>query len=437
MVVSLFISSILYLVFSSGIANYINTLPDNWVRFILSPLTSKYTLILAVILSITGMVALIFSIIRAQKNKNIFRKISLQGNEIEIFEETEDSYFDKYLNEVLYLFEKVDADVIVFEDMDRFNASRIFERLREVNTLVNIHRKKESGDNTDTLRFFYLLRDDIFVSKDRTKFFDYIIPIIPIVDSSNSYEQFLKVLKAAEIIDRFDQGFLQSLSLYVDDMRILKNIYNEFVIYFNRLNITDLDCNKMLAMITYKNLFPRDFNDLQLTKGFANQLFIEKERLIDSNLKSIQSEREIRAQRIEQAKKEVLETEQELNDAYNAKKLRLPKLHGNITREGRQLSEDYDTELSQRKQALKDKSEANLSKLESELSDIDNEILKMKTKSLKELITRENTESVFAAIYINEIGEVDEFKTIKSSDYFELLKFLIRNGYIDETYSDC
>ncbi len=436
MLVSLFTSSVLFLVFSSSIADYINALPDNWVRFILSPLTSQYTLILAVILSITGMVALIFSIIRAQKSKNIFRKISLQGNEIEIFEETEDSYFDKYLNEVLYLFEKVDADVIVFEDMDRFNASRIFERLREVNTLVNIHRKKESGDNTDTLRFFYLLRDDIFFSKDRTKFFDYIIPIIPIVDSSNSYEQFLKVLKASEIIDRFDQGFLQSLSLYVDDMRILKNIYNEFVIYFNRLNITDLDCNKMLAMITYKNLFPRDFNDLQLAKGFVNQLFIEKERLIVSNLKLIQSERAIIVQRIELAKKEILETEQELDDAYSAKKSRLPRSYGNLTRESKKLSEDYDLELSQRKQAVKDKSETDLTKLESELSTIDDEILKVKTKSLRELITRENIESVFAAINTNEIGEVDDFKTIKSSDYFALLKFLIRNGYIDETYSD-
>ena len=27
-------------------------------------------------------------------------------------------------------------------------------------------------------------------------------------------------------------------------------------------------------------------------------------------------------------------------------------------------------------------------------------------------------------------------KEIKSSDYFELLKFLISNGYIDETYND-
>ena len=80
---------------------------------------------------------LIYGLIKIQKNKNVFRKLNLQGNEIEIFEESDDSYFDKYLNEVLYLFENADADVVVFEDMDRFNANQIFERLREVNALAN------------------------------------------------------------------------------------------------------------------------------------------------------------------------------------------------------------------------------------------------------------------------------------------------------------
>lgn len=61
---------------------------------------------------------LVYGLIKIQKNKNVFRKLSLQGNEIEIFEESEDSYFDKYLNEVLYLFENAEADVIVFEDIN-------------------------------------------------------------------------------------------------------------------------------------------------------------------------------------------------------------------------------------------------------------------------------------------------------------------------------
>jgi hypothetical protein len=63
---------------------------------------------------------------KGTKNKSIFRKLKLQGNEIEIFEEQDDSYFDKYLNEVLFLFESIEAGVIVFEDMDRLNASLLF-----------------------------------------------------------------------------------------------------------------------------------------------------------------------------------------------------------------------------------------------------------------------------------------------------------------------
>ena len=41
----------------------------------------------------------------------------------------------------------------------------------------------------------------------------------------------------------FNEGFLQGISLYVDDMRLLKNICNEFLIYYNRLNTTELDYN--------------------------------------------------------------------------------------------------------------------------------------------------------------------------------------------------
>lgn len=434
--VSSFIYGIIFLLFSDRTAAYVNALPDTWVKVALSPFASQYALIPAVLVCTICAIAFIFSLIKAQKNKNIFRKISLQGNDIEIFEETDDSYFDKYLNEVLYLFENVEADVIVFEDMDRFNVNRIFERLREVNTLVNIQRKKEFGSKYSPLRFIYLLRDDIFISKDRTKFFDYIIPIVPVVDSSNSYEQFLKHLKEGGLIDRFDQSFLQSVSLYVDDMRILKNIYNEFVVYFNRLNTTDLDCNKMMAMIAYKNLFPRDFSDLQLAKGFIHELFVEKEQLIEKELLSLQCERNELSQRIDRAKNETLTLQQELDDAYTAKKQRLPRPYGNITREGQEQSKQYDLELAQRKQALTDRSDINLSKLESELTRIEHKIVSTRTKSLKDLITRENIDRVFAVTHTDEIGTVNEFKVIKSSDYFALLKFLIRNGFIDETYTD-
>ena len=261
--------------------SYVNTLPNNWFKSILTLSTHQYALMVDGILMVILLLFIVYGLIRVQKNKNVFRKLNLQGNEIEIFEESDDSYFDKYLNEVLYLFENVDADVIVFEDMDRFNANRIFERLREVNTLANIQLQKE---DKKVLRFFYLLRDDIFVSKDRTKFFDYIVPVVPVVDSSNSYDQFISHFKKGGIFEKFDESFLQGLSLYIDDMRLLKNIYNEFAVYFNRLNITELDCNKMLAIIAYKNLFPRDFADLQLNQGFVYTLFCKKDNFIEDEI---------------------------------------------------------------------------------------------------------------------------------------------------------
>lgn len=257
--------------------NYVNTLPNNWFKSLLGLSTNQYALVVGGLLIVALVSFAVYELISVQKNRNIFRKLNLQGNEIEVFAESEDSYFDKYLNEVLYLFENADADVIVFEDMDRFNANKIFERLREVNTLANIQLQKE---NKKVLRFFYLLRDDIFVSKDRTKFFDYIIPIVPVVDGSNSYDQFISHLKNGGIFEKFNESFLQGLSLYIDDMRLLKNIYNEFVIYYNRLNITELDCNKMLAIIAYKNLFPRDFADLQFNQGFVYALFNKKDDFI-------------------------------------------------------------------------------------------------------------------------------------------------------------
>ncbi|MNW53394.1 hypothetical protein D3C74_309540 [compost metagenome] len=362
-------------------------------------------------------------------NKNVFRKISLQGNEIEIFEQSNESYFDKYLNEVLYLFENIKTDVIVFEDMDRFNISGIFERLREINTLINTQRIK---DKKSPIRFFYLLRDDIFISKDRTKFFDYIIPVVPVVDSSNSYDQFISHFKEGGIFKLFDENFLQGLSLYIDDMRLLKNIYNEFVIYYNRLNTTELDCNRMLAMIAYKNLFPRDFSDLQLNQGMVFALFAKKDDFIEKELERIDTLVQQKKNEISAVENEHLTSIQELDDAYNAKRSRLSNNYWNNQAQIQELDKEHPL----RKQVIEKKLNNRLPILEEELLSIQQEVSKTKNKQLKDIITRDNIESIFKLTITNEIGIETNFHDIKGSEYFDLLKYLIRNGYIDETYPD-
>ena len=117
----LFLVSTIYFFCFDMWKNYLSSLPDNWFKTILTPSTHQYALMVDGVLMVALLSFVVYRLISVQKNKNIFRKLNLNGNEIEIFEESDDSYFDKYLNEVLYLFENADADVIVFEDMDDFD----------------------------------------------------------------------------------------------------------------------------------------------------------------------------------------------------------------------------------------------------------------------------------------------------------------------------
>ena len=448
------LGSITFISMSNKIQNWVDALCDGRLKSLLAIFTNDYTVFFAAIALAGSAFICIYNAVKIQKNKNLFHKVTVQGNTIEIFENKDESYFDKYLNEVLYLFEQVEADVIVFEDMDRFNSNVIFERLREVNNLVNVHkynkfknkkrhklinkifRRKEK--QYKPLRFFYLLRDDVFVTKDRTKFFDYIIPIVPVLDGTNSYDQFIRHLKQGNILEKFDSTFLQRLALYIDDMRVLKNVYNEFLVYMYRLNNTDLNWNKMLAIIVYKNIFPRDFCNLQLGKGYVHELFEQKENLSKETIGKLEEEKQLIQEKITYINKENLTDVQELNDAYEAKYNRLPRdsWYNQLTQEGRKEKDKLEKEKEKRIEVIDNRNKGMMTELEVKLQDIEQRISATKTKLLSELITRDNTDSIFMIKSINPIGEENQYNEIKGSDYLELLKFLISNGYIDETYND-
>ena len=417
--IALFIVALFRILFFDQWRSMVCSLPEV-LRALLVFSTTPTAEFVSGVLCVSIAAYFLYRVVYIQENKNIFRKLSIQGNEIEIFEDSEDSFFDKYLNEVLYLFENADADVIVFEDMDRFDASEIFERLREINTLANIQRIK---DGKQPLRFFYLLRDDIFISKDRTKFFDLIIPIVPVVDSSNSYDQFIEHLKKNNLFDKFDENFLQGLSLYVDDMRLLKNICNEFLVYYGRLDLTELDHNKMLAIITYKNLFPRDFGDLQLNRGFVYALFENKDKFISDEIAGLRTEIEALKGRLKSASREVATSEQELDVIFRNR-----RSYGLVND-----SAEYD----RRKQAIADNSQGTIPALENEVLKRENQIDMLFTAPLARIITRDNIDRIFSGLTTrNELGQETKYEEIKRSEYFDLLKYLIRNGYIDETYAD-
>lgn len=411
---------------------------------------------------------IVWSLIKTNKFNNRIKKFKFQESEIEVFENKEESYFDKYLNEVLYLFENSKKDMIVFEDIDRYNSTKIFEKLREINTLVN--------SRSDTpIRFLYLLKDDMFDSKDRTKFFDFIIPIIPVIDSSNSYDKFIQYFESGGIYNLFDATFLSDISLYVDDMRLLKNIYNEFLIYHSRLEGGEsekekikLDNDKLLAIIVYKNIFPKDFSNLQLGQGFVYNIFASRENLINDELSKINKQIEILKKDNNEIKNEQLESIDELDALY----VKLP--HYNLRVGEKEINEfsnradfinkiknneymckssdgyywrDYDLksyfkalenndEYKQKEGLIKSKYNNILEENIRKINKLNNKCRNIKSQYLHQIITRDNEKEVFSVKYRNEIGEETNFNEIKRSIYFPLIKYLIRNGYIDENYSD-
>lgn len=436
----IFLLSILHLRHFKAWSNWIDSLADSCLKTLLQKAANPYSLIVSGIMATAILGIGIYQIIKTQKNKNIFRKLSVQGNEIEIFGEEDNSYFDKYLNEVLYLFENSGVDVIVFEDLDRFDDNKIFERLREINILSNIRlQNRKEKKEIEPLRFFYLLRDDIFINKDRTKFFDFILPVVPVLDSSNAYDQIKEHFEKGGIFTAFDDKFLRGLSLYIDDMRVLKNIYNEFMVYYKKLNTIELNANKMLAMVTYKNIFPRDFSSLQLNQGFVYELFNRKDEFTVQEKKKCEEKIESKRTRIDYVKEERLESIVELDYVKDAKYERLPPRYGYGSSNDPKVQEYNEwikKEYPLRKRAIEDREQNRLSILEAELSSLQEEKRIIENKTLHEIITRENIDEIFRLTSQNEVGVVNEYKEIKSSEYFALLKYLIRYGYIDESYND-
>ncbi|WP_206536238.1 hypothetical protein [Halobacillus sp. BAB-2008] len=456
---TLFIMLIIYILGFKAWSDFVQN-SATLLKSIFAFSTKESSVVIAIIICFGLLLYALFELVKMlQHNKFTLKRLRVQGNEIEIVPGVSESYFDKYLNEVLYLFENADAEVIVFEDMDRFNNNHIFEKLREINDLIN-----KKSDNI--IRFFYLLRDDTFTSKDRTKFFDFIIPIVPIVDGSNSYDQFIALFKKGGIFEAFDKGFLQGLSLYIDDMRILKNIYNEYVIYHDRIQSTELNCNKLLAIISYKNIFPRDFGELQLGRGFVHTLFANKDNLIEEEISRIDKIIEEKWSQHSTLESELLVDVDELDaifftaenlvvngksetnftsrSAFIKEMKENPENVRQVNRYGHQqynfngvyqkLLQDED--YARRKQAIKDKSAGVIDKIKNEISELEQKKSKLQNKRLYEIVTKENINEVFSVKHLNEIGEESSFIDVKTSPYFPLTKYLIRNGYIDETYSD-
>lgn len=278
-----------------------------------------------------------YKFIDLQNRKNLIRKLKIFQNEIDISSsECDVSYFDKYLDEIIYILRKSKLDFIVFEDIDRYDDNLILSKLRELNYIYNKrqknnkkklfkfiyksfkfigkpfkfigkpfksicnkiqknHKEKQKGKQ---IKFIYLIKDEIFDSKERTKFFDYILPIVPVMDNSNSLGKMEELFKSKNIYSDFSISFLDTLSLYLDDIRLIKNICNEYIIYKKKLphQTNWFKKENLLAIIVYKNIFPEDYSLTRLGLGqgvvhrIIESLIKQNNTIYETRIKQLDSE---------------------------------------------------------------------------------------------------------------------------------------------------
>ena len=212
-------------------------------------------------------------------------KLNIKSGEIEVVKNT--SIFNKHLDEILYFFEMTEYDVVIIEDLDRFESTDIFVKLRELNLLLNESRVIERK-----IFFIYAVRDDMFCDAERVKCFDYITTVIPIINRSNAKNQ-LKAELAKRGVTEISGKALKELGFFLHDMRLLKNISNEYVQYRSKLE-RRINCEKLLAMIIYKNYFPRDFAALHDCKGVVYQLLNLKDIFVSVRVADLEKENDDR-----------------------------------------------------------------------------------------------------------------------------------------------
>lgn len=455
------LGSMCMLIFKPTISQQLTTLLSNSGFWLLSTDVGLWSIgiILMIIISfLLSKICLWF--------KTSFRiiEVKLLGTTtIKADDHSEESVFNKNLDEITYFFEQTGYRIVFFEDLDRLDDPKIFVHLRELNNLLN----NDDSITDKPIVFVYAVRDDIFTKTDRTKFFDFIIPVIPVINSTNSGETLFKLLRESK--DKGNEhnisdGFVLDVSPFISDMRILLNSYNEFLIYKASLSTGQglaLKDENMFAMIIFKNLYPHDFADIQNEKGIIKQAFINKVEFINKRKEELQQKINKYENVMKQAQNDICNSVTELKYAMIGRLIRgmgdfvrFRQSNGwgpEITAD-KILSEDYDLNnlLSKNEWSIEffDHNERgivsrpcnqdvivgyvnrwNTLKKKEKLDSLD---LQKEFQSLREHLLNISLLS-FAQLCEQYPSDPDLLKDINEN---KLLIFLLRRGYIDETYAN-
>lgn len=212
-------------------------------------------------------------------NNCILKRVVIKDLEAEL-DCKKGSILNKFIDEIIYYFYATKINIVFIEDLDRFNDTRIFSKLREINFLINNSKLVKQK-----VTFVYSIKDDIFETDiDRAKFFDYVISIVPLLNPNNAKDMVKNLINENCPDAVLSEDFITDIAIFVPEMRVLNNIVNDYNIYYKVLDFKDknkdLRKEKLFSLMIYKNIFPKDFAELQFGKGILNEYFLRKNEKI-------------------------------------------------------------------------------------------------------------------------------------------------------------
>jgi hypothetical protein len=389
------------------------------------------------------------------------KSISLKDVEIKPASDDQASILNRHLDEIIYFFQSTKYDLVIIEDLDRFNNADIFVTLREINSLIN-----ENAGVKRTIRFLYALRDDMFENTDRTKFFEFIIPVIPIINSSNSIDMVLKQGKRLDLNTHLDRQFLREVSRYLNDLRLIQNIFNEYSIYVGNLDRegeNQLNKNKLLAILIYKNVYPRDFEKLHRDEGILANILNLKDVLIEQGESKYRSDIAALENQLEVAEQQTPIDLRELRQIYAMALIEKFPAHGHsVSHDNHRIwitipqlanHEAFEQFIESRHIHVRNAQNGiiktiDITKFQEEVDsqksyqqrkeEIDSKVADNKSKTLSQI---RNLRAKLADLRMTRLNELLRLNPKGVQDLFtkfegngELARFLILEGHLDDTY---
>jgi len=380
-------------------------------------------------------------------------------------DDPEKSIFNKYIDEIVYFFEETKYEVVFIEDLDRFAETGIFTKLRELNLLLNRYDSIKRH-----ITFVYAIKDDYFPSEtDRTKFFDFIIPVIPYINATNSDDLMRRRIAEIEALGvraEISDEYITKVSSYIGDMRVLNSIVNEFVTYrkiVKRDDSLSLIDEELLSLMIFKNIHPKDFADIESEKGVIKEAFRCKDSFISRRIDELKEEIADDELSINMHENDILKDAQEIKYALMQAimpNVRITQIVNHKTNNRypyeQIMNPEFDLTLLANAKISVQYAQPNGSMPSKEVLDIEKEYSKNgigfierwkaahdcegdKKEQLRKNIEKKKTEiyklrATRIQKLIEDYGVEEVFNENPDILWNRLLIFMLRNGYIDENY---